>query len=148
MGLFSIFGRVFFGYLTDVLSHQMVYTLVQAVSSAGILALVAADSTDYPILLYTYAACYGLGQGSRALGLSAISADVFLGRNFGAIYGYFTHEHRIRRRGGDMAGGASCTMSTANYTIPFMIAFGNFVVSILMVWGIRFLKGSRDHAFK
>ena len=35
-----------------------------------------------------------------------------------------------------------------NYTIPFMIAFGNFVVSILMVWGIRFLKGSRDHAFK
>ena len=63
MGLFSIFGRVFFGYLTDVLSHQMVYTLVQAVSSLGILALVAADSTDYPILLYTYAACYGLGQG-------------------------------------------------------------------------------------
>ncbi|MCY4439255.1 MAG: MFS transporter, partial [Deltaproteobacteria bacterium] len=64
MGVFSIFGRVLFGYLTDVLSHQMVYTLVQAVSSAGILALVAADSTEYPVLLYAYAACYGLGQGS------------------------------------------------------------------------------------
>ncbi len=147
MGLFSIFGRVFFGYLTDVLSHQMVYTLVQAVSSAGILALVAADSTDYPILLYTYAACYGLGQGSRALVLSAISADVFLGRNFGAIYGYFTMSIGFGGAVGIWLGGFLHDVY-GNYTIPFMIAFGNFVVSILMVWGIRFLKGSRDLAFK
>ena len=147
MGLFSIFGRVFFGYLTDVLSHQMVYTLVQAVSSLGILALVAADSTDYPILLYTYAACYGLGQGSRALVLSAISADVFLGRNFGAIYGYFTMSIGFGGAVGIWLGGFLHDVY-GNYTIPFMIAFGNFVVSILMVWGIRFLKGSRDHAFK
>ncbi len=40
------------------------------------------------------------------------------------------------------------TVDALEHTIPFMIAFGNFVVSILMVWGIRFLKGSRDHAFK
>ena len=147
MGLFSIFGRVFFGYLTDVLSHQMVYTLVQAVSSVGILALVAADSTDYNILLYTYAACYGLGQGSRALVLSAISADVFLGRNFGAIYGYFTMSIGFGGAVGIWLGGFLHDVY-GNYTVPFMIAFGNFVVSILMVWGIRFLKGSRDHAFK
>lgn len=35
-----------------------------------------------------------------------------------------------------------------NYTVPFMIAFGNFVISIAMVWGIRFLKGTREQAFK
>lgn len=146
MGLFSIFGRVLFGFLTDVLSHQMVYTLVQAVSSAGILALVAAGSTDYPILLYTYAACYGLGQGSRALVLSAISADVFLGRNFGAIYGYFTLSIGIGGAVGIWLGGFLHDVY-GNYTVPFLIAFGNFMVSILMVWGIRFLKGSREQAF-
>ena len=148
MGLFSIFGRVLFGYLTDVLSHQMVYTLVQAVSSVGILALVWADSPTYPaILLYTYAACYGLGQGSRALVLSAISADVFLGRNFGAIYGYFTMSIGIGGAVGIWLGGFLHDVY-GSYTIPFMIAFGNFMVSILMVWGIRFLKGTREQAFK
>lgn len=147
MGVFSIFGRVLFGYLTDVMSHQWVYTLVQVVSSAGILALVAADSTTYPILLYTYAACYGLGQGSRALVLSAISADVFLGRDFGAIYGYFTLSIGIGGAVGIWLGGFLHDIF-GNYTVPFMIAFGNFMVSILMVWGIRFLKGSREQAFK
>ena len=147
MGLSSIFGRVLFGFLTDVLSHQMVYTLVQVVSSVGILALVAADSTEYPMLLYTYAACYGLGQGSRALVLSAISADVFLGRDFGAIYGYFTLSIGVGGAVGIWLGGFLHDLF-GNYTVPFMIAFGNFMVSILMVWGIRFLRGSKDHAFR
>lgn len=148
MGLFSIFGRVLFGYLTDVLSHPTVYTLVQAVSAAGILALVAADSPVQPaVLLYVYAVCYGLGQGSRALVLSAISADVFLGRNFGAIYGYFTMSIGFGGAVGIWLGGFLHDVY-GNYTVPFMIAFANFMVSILMVWGIRFLKGSRDHAFQ
>ncbi len=148
MGLFSIFGRVLFGYLTDVLSHQMVYTLVQVVSSAGILALVWADSPTHPaLLLYVYAVCYGLGQGSRALVLSAISADVFLGRNFGAIYGYFTMSIGIGGAVGIWLGGFLHDVF-GNYTVPFMIAFGNFMVSILMVWGIRFLKGTREQAFQ
>lgn len=148
MGVFSIFGRVLFGFLTDVLSHQMVYTLVQAVSSVGILALVWADSPTYPaVLLYIYAACYGLGQGSRALVLSAISADVFLGRNFGAIYGYFTMSIGIGGAVGIWLGGFLHDVF-GNYTVPFMIAFGNFMVSILMVWGIRFLKGTREQAFR
>lgn len=147
MGVFSIFGRVLFGFLTDVLSHQMTYTLVQLVSSAGILALVAAGDTSYPILLYAYAACYGLGQGSRALVLSAISADVFLGRDFGAIYGYFTLSIGVGGAVGIWLGGFLHDVF-GNYMVPFMIAFGNFVVSILMVWGIRFLKGTREQAFK
>ena len=147
MGVFSIFGRTLFGFLTDVLSHQVVYMLVQAVSSVGILALVWADSTAYPALLYTYAACYGLGQGSRALVLSAISADVFLGRDFGAIYGYFTLSIGVGGAVGALLGGVLHDVF-GNYTVPFMVAFGNFMVSILMVWGIRFLIGSRDKAFK
>ncbi len=147
MGIFSIVGRTLFGFLTDVLSHQVVYMLVQAVSSVGIVALVMADSTAYPMLLYAYAACYGLGQGSRALVLSAISADVFLGRDFGAIYGYFTLSIGVGGAVGALLGGVLHDIY-GTYTFPFMVAFGNFMVSILMVWGIRFLRGSREQAFK
>ena len=147
MGVCSIVGRALFGFLTDVLSHHMVYLLVQVVSSVGILALVSADSSAYPMLLYIYAACYGLGQGSRALVLSAISADVFLGRDFGAIYGYFTLSIGIGGAVGALLGGVLYDVY-GNYTVPFMIAFGNFMISIVMVWGIRYLRASRERAAK
>ena len=139
MGVFSIFGRVLFGYLTDRTGREIVYTLVQVVSAAGIIALVLARNTTLPQLLYIYAVCYGLGQGSRALVLSAISADVFLGKNFGAIYGFFTLSIGVGGATGAWLGGFLHDLS-GNYTIPFMIAFVNFIVSIVMVWCVRFLK--------
>ena len=79
--------------------------------------------------------------------LSAISADVFLGRDFGAIYGYFTMSIGIGGAVGIWLGGFLHDVF-GNYTVPFMVAFANFMVSILMVWGIRFLKGTRAQAFK
>ncbi|HVO91891.1 MAG TPA: MFS transporter, partial [Terriglobales bacterium] len=77
MGVISIGGRILFGYLADVMNRQMVFTWVQVISAGGILALLAMHDISMPWLLYTYAVCYGLGQGSRALVLSAISADIF-----------------------------------------------------------------------
>jgi MFS family permease len=72
------------------MNRQMVFTWVQVISAVGIFALLMLHDTTAPWLLYTYAVCYGLGQGSRALVLSAISADIFHGKHFGAIFGYFT----------------------------------------------------------
>ncbi len=90
MGVVSVFGRLLFGYLTDVMKGETVFAWVQATSVIGITALLLLRDNSSPGLLYAYALFYGLGQGSRALVLSAISADLFLGKSFGAIYGYFT----------------------------------------------------------
>jgi len=90
MGVVSIGGRIMFGYLADVMNRQLVFTWVQIISALGIFALLALHDASMPWLLYVYAVCYGLGQGSRALVLSAISADIFHGKHFGAIFGYFT----------------------------------------------------------
>jgi predicted MFS family arabinose efflux permease len=139
MGVFSIFGRILFGYMTDRTGRELVFTLVQLVSAAGILSLVAARNTTFPQLLYIYALCYGLGQGSRALVLSAISADVFLGKSFGAIYGFFTLSIGVGGAMGAWLGGFLYDVS-GSYTIPFMIAFANFIASIAMVWCIKLLK--------
>lgn len=139
MGVFSIFGRILFGYMTDRTGREIVFTLVQVVSAVGILCLVAARNTTWPQLLYLYAVCYGMGQGSRALVLSAISADVFLGKNFGAIYGFFTLSIGVGGATGAWLGGFLHDFS-GSYTIPFMIAFANFIVSVVMVWCVRLLK--------
>ena len=133
MGVVSILGRVGFGYLSDVMRREVVYTWVQLVSAVGTLALMATTDNSLPILLYIYAVFYGLGQGSRALVLSAISIDVFKGKNFGAIFGYFTLSVGIGGAIGAWLGGYLFDV-THSYKIAFSISLACLIISIIVVW--------------
>jgi MFS family permease len=133
MGVISIGGRVLFGYLADVMNREMVFTWVQVISAAGILALLSMHDVTTPWLLYTYAVCYGLGQGSRALVLSAISADIFHGKHFGAIFGYFTFSIGLGGAVGAWLGGFLFDM-THSYAIPFWVSLACLIVSVFIVW--------------
>jgi MFS family permease len=142
LGVISIGGRILFGYLADVMNRQMVFTWVQLISAAGILALLAVHDTSAPWLLYVYAVCYGLGQGSRALVLSAISADIFHGKHFGAIFGYFTFSIGLGGAVGAWLGGFLFDL-THSYTIPFWVSLACLIVSIFIVWASARVVGSQ-----
>jgi predicted MFS family arabinose efflux permease len=133
MGVISIGGRILFGYLADVMNRQMVFTWVQIISAVGILALLFMHDATAPWLLYTYAVCYGLGQGSRALVLSAISADIFHGKHFGAIFGYFTFSIGLGGAVGAWLGGFLFDV-TKSYAVPFWVSLACLVVSVFIVW--------------
>ncbi|MGZ8533260.1 MAG: MFS transporter, partial [Candidatus Binatia bacterium] len=133
MGVVSIGGRILFGYLADVMNRQMVFTVVQIISAFGIFALLALHDTSSPWLLYSYAVCYGLGQGSRALVLSAISADIFHGRHFGAIFGYFTFSIGLGGAIGAWLGGFLFDL-THSYSMPFWVSLACLIVSVFVVW--------------
>ncbi|MPZ78731.1 MAG: MFS transporter [Deltaproteobacteria bacterium] len=144
MGVVSILGRVGFGYLSDVMRREVVYTWVQLVSAVGTLALMATTDNSLPILLYIYAVFYGLGQGSRALVLSAISIDVFKGKNFGAIFGYFTLSVGIGGAIGAWLGGYLFDV-THSYKIAFSISLACLIISIIVVWmSTRNIEAQRD----
>ena len=133
MGVISIGGRILFGYLADVMNRQMVFAWVQVISAFGIFALLAMRDASTPWLLYTYAICYGLGQGSRALVLSAISADIFHGKHFGAIFGYFTFSIGIGGAVGAWLGGFLFDI-THSYALPFWVSLACLIVSVFIVW--------------
>ncbi len=133
MGVISIGGRILFGYLADVMNRQMVFTWVQIISAAGILALLAMHDASAPWLLYIYAVCYGLGQGSRALVLSAISADIFHGKHFGAIFGYFTFSIGLGGAVGAWLGGFLFDV-THSYAVSFWVSLACLIVSVFIVW--------------
>ena len=133
MGVISIGGRILFGYLADVMNRQMVFTWVQVISAVGILALLSMHDATTPWLLYTYAVCYGLGQGSRALVLSAISADIFHGKHFGAIFGYFTFSIGLGGAIGAWLGGFLFDV-THSYATPFWVSLACLIVSVFIVW--------------
>ena len=133
MGVVSIAGRLVFGYLSDVMRREIVYTWVQLVSAVGTMALMATTDSSLPVLLYIYAVFYGLGQGSRALVLSAISIDVFQGKNFGAIFGYFTLSVGIGGAIGAWLGGYLFDL-THSYLLAFSISLACLIISIFVVW--------------
>jgi len=133
MGICSIFGRIFFGYLADRIKREAAFTWVQAVSVLGIVALLLLKDDSLSLLLYAYAVFYGLGQGSRALVLSAISADIFSGKSFGAILGYFTLSIGIGGAVGSWLGGFIFD-TTGSYTSAFVIAALCCLVSVIAVW--------------
>ncbi|MBI4525799.1 MAG: MFS transporter [Deltaproteobacteria bacterium] len=133
MGVVSVFGRFLFGYLTDIIKGETVFMWVQLVSLVGILSLLALHDNSSPWLLYTYALFYGLGQGSRALVLSTISADLFLGTSFGAIYGYFTLSVGLGGGFGAWLGGFVHDV-TESYSAAFLLAMFCAVVSTIGVW--------------
>ena len=133
LGVVSIGGRLMFGYLADFMNRRMVFTWVQIISAFGIFALLAMDDASTHWLLYAYAVCYGLGQGSRALVLGAISADIFHGRHFGAIFGYFTFSIGLGGALGAWLGGFLFDL-THSYTIPFWVSLACLVISVFFVW--------------
>ena len=133
MGVISIGGRILFGYLADVMNRQMVFTWVQVISAVGIFALLALRDTSTSWLLYSYAICYGLGQGSRALVLSAISADIFHGKHFGAIFGYFTFSIGLGGAIGAWLGGFLFDV-THSYAVSFWVSLACLIVSVFIVW--------------
>ncbi len=144
MGVVSIFGRVLFGYLSDIVRRDVVFTWVQMVSSVGIVALLIMRDNSAPWQLYTYAIFYGLGQGSRALVLSALSADVFQGRHFGAIYGYFTLSIGIGGAAGAWAGGYLFDI-TSSYLVAFLVSLACLAVSVIVVWiSTRLFKAAQN----
>jgi MFS family permease len=133
MGVISIGGRISFGYLADVMNRQMVFAWVQIISALGIFALLAMNDDSTPWLLYIYAVCYGLGQGSRALVLSAISADIFHGKHFGAIFGYFTFSIGLGGAVGAWLGGFLFDV-THSYAVPFWVSLACLIISVFIVW--------------
>lgn len=144
MGVISVFGRIFFGYLSDLVRREIVFTWVQVISAFGILALIVMRDNSHPGLLYAYAVCYGLGQGSRALVLSAISADIFHGKHFGAIFGYFTFSIGLGGAIGAWLGGFVFD-KTHSYLIPFWISLACLVVSVFIVLASRRIVKAQEN---
>jgi MFS family permease len=136
MGVISIGGRIMFGYLADVMKRETVFTWVQAISAVGTLALLSMHDNTTPWLLYIYAVCYGLGQGSRALVLSAISADIFHGRHFGAIFGFFTFSIGLGGAIGAWLGGFLFDV-TGSYAVPFWFSLACLIISVFIILASR-----------
>ena len=97
------------------------------------LALTLATDTSQPWLLYVYVGGFGIAFGSRAVILSAITADIFAGKGFGTIFGFSVMSVGVGGGLGAWLGGALHDL-TGDYFASFTVANSLLLVSVLAVW--------------
>jgi MFS family permease len=120
-GLMSIAGRIVFGVAADGIGRAWSATISYACTAAGTLALLSVEIWHSPAGLYAYALLFGLGFGARGPIITAMAAELFPGRRFGAIYGYLSIGNGVGGAIGPWFAGALFDV-TGSYRIAFLIA--------------------------
>jgi MFS family permease len=122
-----------FGFIADIFSKQAAYTANILATLVGVGALILASDPSQTWLLYIYVIFFGVGFGSRAVIFSALTADTFAGKKFGAILGYFTVSVGIGGALGSWLGGFLYDVS-GSYTFAFLVSVGLLAMSDICVW--------------
>ncbi len=136
VSLVSLAGRLLTGWLSDRLGRAPTLTLAYTSAMVGIGNLGLLAWTGWPGWLVGGVLFYGLAQGSSGIVTAARAADIFAGRNFGAIYGWIVLATGPGEAIGAWAGGAIFDL-----TGSYLWAFG-FVVVVLLagiaaIWRVR-----------
>lgn len=120
-GLMSIAGRIVFGVAADRIGRVEAAGISYGCTAAGTLALLSIEVWPHVAALYAYAVLFGLGFGARGPIITAIAAQRFPGRRFGAIYGYMSIGNGIGGALGPWFAGALFDVS-GTYRAAFLIA--------------------------
>jgi MFS family permease len=131
-GIFTAAGNVLGGFLSDRWNREWVFSLGSAIGVLGIWCFGMLSGPDDLALLLLYAAA-GLGFGMRISLLTAIPADLFAGRSFGAILGF-------ANGGGGLGGFIGPFLAgylfdrTGNYDLAFAISALAIIGAAVAVW--------------
>ena len=133
VGLLGIGGQIGLGHLSDRIGREWAWTL--ACLGFGLCYLLLLVLRAYPTdaLLYLMVACQGLlGYGTAPL-YATISAELFQGRNFGAVFGVISTGGTLGAAAGPWVSGLLFD-TQGDYILAFSLAAGLCVVSSLAVW--------------
>ena len=131
-GICSIGGRLG-GFLSDRWGREAVFTILASFFILSALSLFVMIRTGEVWPLYFYALAYGVGAGLSSPAFGAGTADLFIGRNFGAILGFINISYGIGQGIGAWAGGAIFD-ETGSYTVAMLTTVPLFAAMCLLFW--------------
>jgi MFS family permease len=133
VGLCASGGKIIWGTLADVLNREWAYTIGSVATGAGLLALLGLSITHEFWLLVAFALLFGAGQGTIAPLFSLMGADLFQGRNFGAIWGALFIGVSIGTAVGPWLGGLAYD-TYGNYNLALLGTLAALVISVVLAW--------------
>jgi MFS family permease len=100
------------------------------------LALLVLETSPRPAWLVVYAILFGLGFGARGPIITSMAADLFGGRNFGAIYGLMNSGNGFGSAVGPWFGGVVHDVS-GSYRAAFLASVAFSVLGAACFWLAR-----------
>ncbi len=131
-GIFMVAGQLS-ASISDWIGREKTITLVAILAIGGLVALVSVRDTSQPWLLYLYATCFGYAAGLHAPTTFAGTADIFHGRNFGAIAGLLLTGQGLGGILGPWLGGYIYDIS-GSYSSAFVLCMVCFGLTSITVW--------------
>jgi MFS family permease len=135
-GLLSTVGRIVFGVAADRIGRAASATISYGCTAVGTLCLLGLEVWPHAVALYLYALFFGLGFGARGPIITAMAAQLFPGRRFGAIYGILSVGNGVGGAIGPWFGGAVHDV-TGSYRLAFLIAVGFCALGAACFWLAR-----------
>jgi MFS family permease len=138
-GIISIIGQVG-AFISDVIGREKTVLIAVVLAIGGLIALMSVRDTSQPWLLYMYAICSGFATGLFSPTIIVGAADLFHGKNIGAISALVLTGVGFGGAIGPWLGGYIYDIS-GSYNIAFIIS----AVAIALA-GISFWVAAPRHA--
>lgn len=132
-GFMSIGGRIVFGLGADRIGRVNSAAISYGCTAAGILALLSIERWPHAAALYAYALLFGAGFGARGPIITAMAAQLFPGRRFGAIYGLLSVGNGLGGAIGPWLAGALFDVS-GTYRVAFLLSVGFCAAGTACFW--------------
>jgi MFS family permease len=133
VGLFSIPGKIGWGFLSDRWWPEWIYVGGAGCIVAAILALLAIDPTTSHWGLYGYAILMGFGYSVSPAMTPILSGLFFGGRHFGIILGALNTFYQLAGASGMWLAGYAHDV-TGHYRTPFLGSILSATMAVVCVW--------------
>ena len=131
-GIVSIAGQVM-ASISDKIGRETTVLIASVLSIGALVALVSVKDTSQPWLLYFYAIASGLGTGLFSPNIIVGTADIFHGRNIGAIAAVLLTGVGFGGAIGPWLGGYIYDIR-GSYNVAFIIAMAAFAAAGISYW--------------
>ncbi len=137
MGSFlAIAGTIATGTISDYIGRERSAILAYGISIIGVICALFITGPRQGWLLWLHACFFGLTWGARGPAITAKTADLFPGRNLGAILGVITIGTGIGSAVGSWGAGWIFDAS-GSYRIAFLFSIASYLVGCLAFWALR-----------
>jgi MFS family permease len=133
VGFAGIAGQIGLGYLSDRIGREWVWTLSSVGFALCYTALLVMRYHPTPMLLYAMVGVQGLLGYGLASVYSAIPAEIFQGRHYGAVFGTLS----LFSSGGAALGPWVAGLihdATGSYAAAFWVAMAASIISAIAMW--------------
>lgn len=133
LGVVSIPGKIWWGYLADRWWPEWIYVVGSACVTAGILVLLGIGPASPLWSLYAYALLMGVGYAVSPAMTPIMCGIFFGGPHFGVIFGCLNMLYHTGGAAGVWLAGYAHDL-TGNYRLPFSASMASVAATVALVW--------------